>query len=94
MLGYIEDIVKGAFTSGVNLPTFWFLNGCLFLLTLLCLVVALTTTTESSSELNLPLHFSAMAALALGLGITLNYVIREAKVLGSEKKNEGEAKQD
>ncbi|QDZ17578.1 hypothetical protein HOP50_01g00870 [Chloropicon primus] len=96
---WLEDIVKGAFTSGVNLPTYWFLNGCLVLLVTLCLVVAFLSAggggddddegkDNGTGEIDLRFHFSVMAALAVLLGASLNYVIREAKVLKEEKEKD------
>ena len=82
MLKYVEDIVKGAFESGVNVPTFWFLNGCLVALIVLCLAVALLSGEEGDKNgVDMPLHFSIMGLLALGLGLSLNYVIAQAKVV-------------
>lgn len=90
MLAWVEEIVQGAFTAGVNVPTFWFLNGCLVVLVGLCLVVALLASNgPSSAGIDLKFHFLVMAVLALGLGVSLNYVIHEAKVLKT-KTHKGE----
>ena len=101
MLKYVEDIIKGALTSGVNIPTFWFLNGCLFALVTLCLAVALLSGGDQEEEdskasngagggadIDLRLHFSVMALLAVLLGASLNYVILQAKVLKNEENSE------
>jgi hypothetical protein len=105
MWKYVEDIVKGALTSGVNIPTFWFLNGCLFALVTLCFAVALLSEQQggnnkedseansSGTDIDLRLHFSVMGLLAVLLGASLNYVILQAKVLKNEE-NDGKQESD
>jgi len=88
---FFQAILDGAFTSGLNVQTYRFLNGSLIVLVLLCLGVALCASgdyekTSGGADIDLRFHFSAMAILALLLGMSLNYVISEAKVLKEEGK--------
>ena len=82
---FFQAILDGAFTSGLNVQTYRFLNGSLIVLVLLCLGVALASgdyeKASGGADIDLRFHFSAMAILALLLGMSLNYVISEAKVL-------------
>ncbi len=92
MWRYVQEIVQGAFERGLNVPTFWFLNGCLVALVLLC--AAIVFLSDGSTEFNLSFHFSVMAVLAILLGLSLNFVIKQANILKEQDSEEGEKKSE
>ena len=80
---WFHEVLAGAITPGLNLPTFRLFNAVLVSLVALCVALLL-----SVGDAELRLHFSVMAALALLLGASLNFVVGEARLLKGGKVKE------
>ena len=99
ILRYAREIAEGALSSGVNAPTFYFLNGCLVALVVLCVTIAFTLPSSSPSSpangegggLSLGFHFGVIGVLAALLCASLNWVLSEVGMIAGAEGNKKRA---
>ena len=99
ILRYAREIAEGALSSGVNAPTFYFLNGCLVALVVLCATIAFTLPSSSPSSpangegggLSLGFHFGVIGVLAALLCASLNWVLSEVGMIAGAEGNKKRA---